>query len=156
MAHHEPPPQDLRCLQIRLFSSRVLKELTFCRRQKKKKKKRKNNDNNNNPPPQKKKRGDLTEQILNRRVFKSLGLRFLQVLRHIKQMVFCMFFTPFYLGASVVMSVKRCPTDLAVPDSRPTGAGTYSTVNGIPLPGAIHYHLPSMVHIQRCPPSILM
>ena len=28
MAHHEPPHQDLRCLQIQLFSSLVVKELT--------------------------------------------------------------------------------------------------------------------------------
>ena len=27
MAHHEPPHQGLRCLQIQLFSSLVLKEL---------------------------------------------------------------------------------------------------------------------------------
>ena len=27
MAHYEPPHQDLRCLQIQLFSSLVLKEL---------------------------------------------------------------------------------------------------------------------------------
>ena len=27
MAHHEPPHQDLRCLQIQLFSSLVVKEL---------------------------------------------------------------------------------------------------------------------------------
>ena len=28
MAHYEPPHQDLRCLQIQLFSSLVVKELT--------------------------------------------------------------------------------------------------------------------------------
>ena len=28
VAHHEPPHQDLRCLQIQLFSSLVVKELT--------------------------------------------------------------------------------------------------------------------------------
>ena len=27
VAHHEPPHQDLRCLQIQLFSSLVLREL---------------------------------------------------------------------------------------------------------------------------------
>ena len=27
VAHHEPPHQDLRCLQIQLFSSLVVKEL---------------------------------------------------------------------------------------------------------------------------------
>ena len=30
VAHHEPPHQDLRCLQIQLFLSLVLKELTAC------------------------------------------------------------------------------------------------------------------------------
>ena len=29
MAHHEPPHQDLHCLQIQLFSSLVVKELTL-------------------------------------------------------------------------------------------------------------------------------
>ena len=29
MAHHEPPHQGLRCLQIQIFSSLVLKELTY-------------------------------------------------------------------------------------------------------------------------------
>ena len=29
VAHHEPPHQDLHCLQIQLFSSLVLKELMF-------------------------------------------------------------------------------------------------------------------------------
>ena len=29
VAHNEPPHQNLRCLQIQLFSSLVLKELTF-------------------------------------------------------------------------------------------------------------------------------
>ena len=28
MAHYEPPHQDLRCLQIQLFSTTVVKELT--------------------------------------------------------------------------------------------------------------------------------
>ena len=29
MAHYEPPHQDLRCLQIKLFSSLVVKELSM-------------------------------------------------------------------------------------------------------------------------------
>ena len=29
VAHYEPPHQDLRCLQIQLFSSLVVKELTY-------------------------------------------------------------------------------------------------------------------------------
>ena len=29
VAHHEPPHQDLHCLQIQLFSSLVLKELIY-------------------------------------------------------------------------------------------------------------------------------
>ena len=30
VAHYEPPHEDLRCLQIQLFSSVVLKELNIC------------------------------------------------------------------------------------------------------------------------------
>ena len=37
MAHYEPPHQDLRCLQIQLFSSLVVKELNKKKNEQKKK-----------------------------------------------------------------------------------------------------------------------
>ena len=45
-------------------------------------------------------------------------------------------------GAPVAQWVKRWPTDLAVPSSIPARGEIFSTVNGVPLHTAFHYHLP--------------
>ena len=45
-------------------------------------------------------------------------------------------------GAPVAEWVKRWPTDLAVPSSSPARGEIFSTVNGIPLHTAFHYHSP--------------
>ena len=45
-------------------------------------------------------------------------------------------------GAPVAQWVKRWPTDLAVPSSIPAQGEIFSTVTGIPLYTAFHYHLP--------------
>ena len=50
------------------------------------------------------------------------------------------------LGASVAQWVKRWPTDLAVPSSIPARGEIFSTLNGVPLHTAFHYH-PSIVLI---------
>ena len=49
-------------------------------------------------------------------------------------------------GAPVAQWVKRWPTDLAVPSSIPARGEIFSTVNGVPLHTAFHYH-PSIVLI---------
>ena len=54
--------------------------------------------------------------------------------------------TPCCLGAPVAQWVKRWPTDLAVPSSIPARGKIFSTVNGVPLHTAFHYH-PSIVLI---------
>ena len=53
------------------------------------------------------------------------------------------------LGAPVAQWVKRWPTDLAVPSSCTARGEIFSTVNGIPLHTAFHYHLP-IVLMKYC------
>ena len=48
--------------------------------------------------------------------------------------------------APVAQWVKRWPTDLAVPSSSPAQDEMFSSVNGVPLHKAFHYH-PSIVLI---------
>ena len=52
------------------------------------------------------------------------------------------------MAAPVAQWVKRWPTDLAVPSSRPAQGEIFSTVNGVPLHIAFHYH-PPIVLINR-------
>ena len=47
-----------------------------------------------------------------------------------------------YSEAPVDKWVKRWPTDLAVPSSSPIRGEIFSTVNGVPLHAAVHYHPP--------------
>ena len=53
---------------------------------------------------------------------------------------------PTQRGAPVAQWVKRWPTDLAVPSSIPARGEIFSTVDGVPLHTAFHYH-PSIVLI---------
>ena len=53
---------------------------------------------------------------------------------------------PFVTGAPVAQWVKRWPTDLAVPSSIPARGEIFSTVNGVTLHTALHYH-PAIVLI---------
>ena len=50
------------------------------------------------------------------------------------------------VGALVAQWIKHWPTDLAVPSSIPARGEIFSTVNGVPLHTAFHYH-PSIVLI---------
>ena len=54
-------------------------------------------------------------------------------------------------GAPVAQWVKRWPTDLAVPSSIPARGEIFSTVNGVPLHTAFHYHLPIvLIWLKYC------
>ena len=50
------------------------------------------------------------------------------------------------VGAPVAQWVKRWPTDLAVPSSIPARGEIFSTVDGVPLHTAFHYHLPIVLN----------
>ena len=49
---------------------------------------------------------------------------------------------PLYSGAPVTQWIKRWPTGLAVPSSKPARGEIFSTVDKVPLHTAFHYHPP--------------
>ena len=56
---------------------------------------------------------------------------------------FCNFqFASFDLRSPQAQWVKRWPTDLAVESSSPAQGEIFSTVSGVSLDTAFHYHLP--------------
>ena len=58
-----------------------------------------------------------------------------------KIMCYSLLFSAFAL-TPLAQLVKRWPADLAVPSSIPARGEIFSTVNGVQLHTAFHYHLP--------------
>ena len=53
-----------------------------------------------------------------------------------------------YNSPSVVQWVKRWPTDLAVLSSSPTRHEIFSTIDGVPIYTAFHYHPPIVLKVK--------